>query len=344
LFKSLRGPSIGNHLGEPVVVTDAGGQFTIYPPAGDPYYLIVLHERGVAIVRSDQFERDGKITVQPWARLRVRFLPDERLQRSADAQSWSRIGGIYFSPVQKVQPEVIIPSADRWPELRLSIQLAPLANANADAFEFHYVPPRSAGLLRHVGVPPGGSMRPLKTTSLNLAEPFRTIDFKPGETTTVEIEPLNDEEFATIQSAAPTGQRTPNRSAGTQRREINLVIAKHVMLLDGKQIEWQDLEKSILALPDPSQAHLTLRFTPAGAKEHEAKIRERIQALNQKQRLRSPTWSTVDPSQHEHYDNLKPGLFDPRVNTGQESTLAPQRLLEQTPQRLQTPLPQTQRQ
>jgi hypothetical protein len=90
-----------------------------------------------------------------------------------------------------------------------------------------------------------------------------------------------------------------------------------------------------------------LRFTAAGAKEHEAKIRERIQALNQKQRLRSPTWATVDPSLHAHYDNLKPGVFDSRdtpqaKNPLVDPVLAPQRFPDE-PQRIQIPLNEPQR-
>ncbi|WP_425397875.1 carboxypeptidase regulatory-like domain-containing protein [Aeoliella sp.] len=70
--------------------------------------------------------------------------------------------------------------------------------------------------------------------------------------------------------AASSKATQPSPTEATQVREepprtdFTIVIAKHMMLLDGKEfITWQELEDRIAKLPDPSKARLHYRITHA---------------------------------------------------------------------------------
>ena len=86
-----------------------------------------------------------------------------------------------------------------------------------------------------------------------------------------------------------------------------VVIARHVMLLDGKEIiTWAELEKRIAALPDPSQAYPHF-YTTRGA--HEAGFyktaKEKIWRLHRKFKLKGHSEGSLGPQADFRYDRVK---------------------------------------
>lgn len=92
-----------------------------------------------------------------------------------------------------------------------------------------------------------------------------------------------------------------------QRSEFTLVIAKHMMLLDGKEfVTWQDIEDRIAKLPDPSQARLNYRIT-AGARQQGANNLQQAEhkRLEDKFNIQGYSIGGLSARASHHYDQLK---------------------------------------
>ncbi len=92
-----------------------------------------------------------------------------------------------------------------------------------------------------------------------------------------------------------------------KRVDMGVVVAKHVLLLDGKKIiTWDELEKRIAALPDPSLAYPHF-YSTRGA--HEAgiypKAKEKIWHLHKKFKLKGHSEGSLWPRTDFRYDRIK---------------------------------------
>lgn len=92
-----------------------------------------------------------------------------------------------------------------------------------------------------------------------------------------------------------------------ERIEMSIVVARHVLLLEGKEIvTWEELEKKIAALPDPSKAYphfYTTRGTyEAGAEE---KAKEEMYRLHSKYKLEGHSEGSLWPRADLRYDRIK---------------------------------------
>lgn len=60
--------------------TDDQGRFTVYPPKGEKYRIVVFHDKGFARVNSDAFTELPQITLQPWGRIEGAIDPESLKQ------------------------------------------------------------------------------------------------------------------------------------------------------------------------------------------------------------------------------------------------------------------------
>jgi protocatechuate 3,4-dioxygenase beta subunit len=103
-----------------------------------------------------------------------------------------------------------------------------------------------------------------------------------------------------------------NTQAAPEPVEIPIIVARHVLLHDGKIIEWADLEKMIAALPNPRRAHPVFKFTSGGAAEKQEEIRAKIWEFRRRVTLHGHTWASVPPDESARYDAMQPAGFQPR--------------------------------
>ena len=92
-----------------------------------------------------------------------------------------------------------------------------------------------------------------------------------------------------------------------KRVDLEVVVAKHVLLLDGKKIiSWDELEKRIAALPDPSQAYPHFYIT-RGVMEADTynKAKEKIWHLHKKFKLKGHSEGSLWPRADFRYDRIK---------------------------------------
>jgi hypothetical protein len=108
-----------------------------------------------------------------------------------------------------------------------------------------------------------------------VSHPVQDVALLPAQTLRVDVRPIADQEFAEFekmrqeraaergrQDAAPAAEAPPppaaaNQPAPVQPEVINLVVAKHVMLLEGKKIVTrEEVEKMMAALPNPENVVL----------------------------------------------------------------------------------------
>jgi beta-lactamase regulating signal transducer with metallopeptidase domain len=93
--------------------------------------------------------------------------------------------------------------------------------------------------------------------------------------------------------------------------EIPIIVARHVLLHDGKIIEWAELEKMIAALPNPRLAHPVFKFTSGGAAEKQEDIRAKIWELRRRVTMHGHTWASVSPEESARYDAMQPASDQP---------------------------------
>ncbi|MBN2294292.1 MAG: DUF1549 domain-containing protein [Pirellulales bacterium] len=108
---------------------------------------------------------------------------------------------------------------------------------------------------------------------------------------------------------APDAEKKPrvNDHATTKRVDLGIIVARHVLLLDGKKIiTWDELEKRIAALPDPAWVHPHFYIT-RGARE--AGIypvaKEKIWHLHKKFKLKGHSEGSLWPRSDFRYDQIK---------------------------------------
>ncbi len=110
--------------------------------------------------------------------------------------------------------------------------------------------------------------------------------------------------------ALKTMNKEDSRKASSEedsRVDLAVVVARHVLLLDGKEITtWAELEKKIAALPDPSQAYPHFYIT-RGAYEAgvEKKAKEEMWRLHQKFKLKGHSEGSLLPRADFRYDAIK---------------------------------------
>ncbi len=103
------------------------------------------------------------------------------------------------------------------------------------------------------------------------------------------------------------GKPAVQRRAINKRVDMAAIIARHVLLLDGKEIiTWDELEKRIAALPDPSRAYPHF-YTTRGA--HEAgiypKAKEKIWRLHKKFKLKGHSEGSLGARADSRFDRIK---------------------------------------
>ena len=149
--------------------TDRRGAFSVPAPDNENYVLVVLHERGLAVVRSDRLTRPPEITIHPWGRVEGQLRIGSGLGRQegvtlsvmrTDDPDWP---GITFTP---------FPPRD-WPRIRFS--LYELRTDDAGRLVVPHVPPGGVRITRSIEVNNGGSQ-----SSHDLQ-----VDVEGGKTTTV---------------------------------------------------------------------------------------------------------------------------------------------------------------
>ncbi|MCO6047613.1 carboxypeptidase regulatory-like domain-containing protein [Aeoliella sp. ICT_H6.2] len=131
--------------------------------------------------------------------------------------------------------------------------------------------------LRAEEAPPGTSkkvqLKPGEVVEgVILASPGAPVDLE------LEVTPLSNQMAPDGAAEGVAAEEEPN---APPRTDFTLVIAKHMMLLDGKEfITWQDLEDRIAKLPDPSVARLHYQITHAaletGAQELQRAEHQRL--------------------------------------------------------------------
>ena len=112
--------------------------------------------------------------------------------------------------------------------------------------------------------------------------------------------------------------------AEDDRVHINIIAARHVLLLDGKQIvTWEEIDERIDALPDPSRAHPHLYVT-RGAMEAERydDAQAQIHELHRKHNLAGHSVGSLVPRTDFHYDRIEtPADLEPDPELRREGTV-----------------------
>jgi protocatechuate 3,4-dioxygenase beta subunit len=111
----------------------------------------------------------------------------------------------------------------------------------------------------------------------------KDIDCPLGKPTAVEFTLLNTKPPPAREPAPAAPKRAANSQQTNQPTELSIIIARHVLLLEGKEIvTWTELEKKIAAMPDPSQVYPTFYITRGAMEEENYKL-----AKNEIWRLRT---------------------------------------------------------
>lgn len=136
------------------------GRFAIYPQA-KKFQILVLHEKGMALVNSDQWSNQADIELQPWAAITGKF-----------------DGPIEFDETAQFETMLATPG---WARIALEVWDTPCF---ADRrFQNRRVPPGRITVTRQVKSPRGGGIG-IRHSSFELA---------PGETQTIAIGAFTEE-------------------------------------------------------------------------------------------------------------------------------------------------------
>ena len=87
--------------------------------------------------------------------------------------------------------------------------------------------------------------------------------------------------------------------------EIPIIVARHVLLHDGKIIEWADLETMITALPNPKLAQPGFYFTHGAAADRQEEVRTKIWDLRRRIPMHGHSWGSISPRTSPHYDAIR---------------------------------------
>lgn len=105
----------------------------------------------------------------------------------------------------------------------------------------------------------------------------------------------------------PTAEQEDVNHAASQQVPFNIVVARHVTLLDGQEITtWESVAERIGSLPDPSRAHPCLYVT-RGAHEagREQAAEDEIWKLHQKFQLQGHSVGSLWSQADFRYDKIK---------------------------------------
>ncbi len=106
-------------------------------------------------------------------------------------------------------------------------------------------------------------------------------------------------------SPPATDQPKSDDGAVDQPVDIPIIVAKHVLLHDGKIIEWADVERLVTTLPNPKLARPKFYFTYGSLPQREEEIREKIWDFRHRQPLAGHTWASIQPRTSPRYDAVR---------------------------------------
>lgn len=104
---------------------------------------------------------------------------------------------------------------------------------------------------------------------------------------------------------SPQRSDATSAAANTLPIDIPIIVAQHVMLSEGKIIEWADVERMISALPNPKLAHPNFRFTHGALPKREEEIRAKIWDLRKRVELAGHSWGSLLPRASARYDAIR---------------------------------------
>lgn len=234
-------------INEIVTETGADGRFEYYPPQNGPYYLLALHDRGFAYVKNDAFAKEGVLRVDAWASVRGKLKADPRMEQTR-AFVQADVPGFAGQPIQLIH---------EMDDFRTT--------SESGEYSIDGIAPSIPGQLRRTFQAEGTAFSPVG----------KPLKLAPGEAAQIELDGPSDDdmkELAKNRAAAtaamspppdePQAENAQKAARDNQPIDINLIIAKHVMLLDGREIVTrEDVEKKIAALPNPALVKLHLRYT-----------------------------------------------------------------------------------
>jgi hypothetical protein len=109
-----------------------------------------------------------------------------------------------------------------------------------------------------------------------------------------------------IKRVPPAHEKAPaTGEQGSQAIDIPIIVAKHVLLHDGKIIEWADVERLIAALPDPKLARPHFLFTSGAIGEREEEIRPKAFELQSRFGFHGHSWGSLLPRASDRYDAIQ---------------------------------------
>ena len=97
----------------------------------------------------------------------------------------------------------------------------------------------------------------------------------------------------------------PENSPAAPPVEIPIIVARHVLLHDGKIIEWADLEKLIAAMPNSKLAQPGFYFTHGAAADRQEEVRTKIWDLRRRIPMHGHSWGSISPRTSPHYDAIR---------------------------------------
>lgn len=183
---------IRNRLQHVMTLSDSRGQYALYPPPGEKYYLLAMHpEAGFTLVRSDQMPADGQIKLLPWAGLKTELgeVPDE---------------------IQTVNLTNRIEASAGWPEVVFNQYWDDLPQEMKDkGFVYNQIPPiYMANVNRSFRQPDGGG----------ISLPGASVSLLPGEKRELGLGPLSKQQRAQLDSMR-NFSRERRRKAEEQRNK-----------------------------------------------------------------------------------------------------------------------------
>jgi hypothetical protein len=87
--------------------------------------------------------------------------------------------------------------------------------------------------------------------------------------------------------------------------EIPIIVAQHVMLHEGKIIEWADVERLVTGLPNPKLAHPSFKFTHGALPIREEEIRAKVWELRTRVEFTGHSWGSLSPRTSARYDAIR---------------------------------------
>ncbi|WP_339734251.1 M56 family metallopeptidase [uncultured Gimesia sp.] len=176
---------IRNRLEHVMTLSNASGQFDLYPPQDQKYYILAMHpEAGFALVRSDRLQADQNIKLLPWAGLKTELgnVPNEK---------------------QTVDLSNHIEAHEGWPEMMFNQYWDDLPQeVKEKGFIYNQIPPiYQANINRSFPEPDGGG----------ISVPGASVSLFPGEKRELDLGPLSEQQRALLESMR-------NRSRERQRK------------------------------------------------------------------------------------------------------------------------------